>query len=108
MARTQADLATAVLKELRIIAADETPSAEDQATVLAKYADMFEEMKDRDVAFWPVASIPSAVFGALTKVIAAECAASFGVAFDPQDAYRRLIVLATRESTPIPTPAEYF
>jgi hypothetical protein len=108
MAKTSSDLATEVLLELRVIGEGETAEAEDVAIVKRKYSGLLEELRDDGKAFWSENSIPERVFQALARVVAGECANVFGKQYDSGSAFRRLITLAHRRSTAVPTRAEYF
>lgn len=81
--RTRRDLVTAVLSQLRVIGADETPDAADFADVTAHYADLHDELKDNGLCYWPntaddTAEIPGAIFRALANVLAEDASDSFG------------------------------
>jgi hypothetical protein len=83
MARSKADLSSAVLVELGVLDALHSASAEDAALVEARYDDKLEELRDKGLVYWTHTSrtsedIPSAVFRAITLIMAAEVAASFG------------------------------
>lgn len=108
MSKTANDLATEVLLELRVIGEGETAEAEDAAIVKRKYSGLLAELHDTNKAFWSEGSIPDRVFQALARVVAGECANVFGKQYDPGSAYKRLITLAQRRATDIPTRAEYF
>lgn len=82
MARSKADLATAVLQLLGVLDATESPSAEDGAYVEARYDDLREELIDKGQAYWPsttrtTAEIPAVVFSAMTMILAGRCAPTF-------------------------------
>jgi len=81
--RTAKELAAAVLSdELGILLNNEDPSGADEAFVLRKYETKLEKLVDEGVAYWPADAIPGAVFDDLAKVMATECAGSFGIAYD--------------------------
>jgi hypothetical protein len=109
MARTATELATAVLKELRVIRRnDAAASAADSTFVTDKYYDLLQELESQEVAYWEYDDIPNEVFTALVKAVAGECAQAFGTEYDASDAFRRLCVLSGEKATGLPTPAEYF
>lgn len=81
--RTRNDLVRAVLSQLRIIAATDTPSAEDATLVVDQYADLRAELVDRGLCYWPntgatIEEIPHEVFRALANILTAEVSDSFG------------------------------
>ena len=75
---TTADLAQEALTELRVLAADETPSAADAQAVITRYSRILPFLELRGVASWPEASIPDPYFIPLARYIAALCAPMFG------------------------------
>lgn len=97
MTKTTTDLAEAVLKRLGVLAAGDTASAEDANDVKDYYADEFETLQTRDIAFWDQATIPVSVFRPLTDYIAGKMAPDFGQARpDLQESgYRELLILAS-------------
>lgn len=85
--RTAKELAAAVLgDELGILLNNEDPSGADEAFALRKYATQLEKLVDEHVAYWPADEIPGAVFDDLAKIVATECAASFGIPYDKREA----------------------
>lgn len=79
MAKTEAELATAVLRDLGIVDALSSPSAADSAFVIAKYEDAYSYYQDLELAYWTVTSIPQAVFLMLVDLIANRCMNAFGI-----------------------------
>ena len=78
MPYTTADLASEVLTELRVLAADETPSAADSQAVITRYTRILPFLEMRGVAAWAETSIPDPYFIPLVRYIAALCAPMFG------------------------------
>lgn len=83
-AKTKADLSTAVLRRLRILAAGETASAEDAALVEDEYDDTLEALREEGLVYWPntgrsTAEIPQVVFQALVGIMCDAVASAFGV-----------------------------
>ena len=83
MARTKADLATAALRKLRVISAQETPRAADSEIVENAYADRLEVWREDGLVYWPnttrtTAEIPAVVFDALANILAEQMAGEFG------------------------------
>ena len=70
----QATIATAALVELGVIAADETPSASDQALALDKVASVHGSLLAQGIALWDVSAIPRAFAEEYTKLTAAMAA----------------------------------
>ena len=79
-----ATIATNALVELGVIAADETPSAADQALALAKVNGAHDSLVSQSFARWTVSAIPQAVAEEYTKLAAAMASTSFGKASDLQ------------------------
>lgn len=118
--RTKTELSTATLRKLRIVAADETPSAADAAFVENAYDDKLEEWRERDMAYWEntgraVAEIPNVVFPTLVLLMANEVQTDFGQAQKLEDQIAREDVILRRlrrhtamASSGEPTEVEYF
>jgi hypothetical protein len=79
-----ASVATSALVELGVIAADETPSASDQALALAKVQAVQASLAAQALVWWDDAGIPSALVEEYTKLAAQQMATSFGKAGDLQ------------------------
>lgn len=109
MSKTENDLALAVLRELRLIRrSGGAPNAADADFVKQKYEGVLEELRDRGKVFWDLDAIPDRVFPSLTRVVAAECAPAFGTEYSAENAYQRLVILASDEGTGQPIRASYF
>lgn len=81
--RTIADLCRAVLTyELGFAPQYEDPAAVDVEFVKRKYATKYDKLVDEGLAYWPVGEIPGAAFDDLARVVATECAPSYGVPYD--------------------------
>lgn len=92
MAKTPTDLAIAVMQDLRVLSAEETPSAADLADIKARYYDIVEELEYIGVLAIDPDAIPEAYFRPLAGVVAARCAAMFGrEAMDETGALRALM-----------------
>jgi hypothetical protein len=76
-------IATAVLTELGVIAADETPSPSDMTLAQAKVNAVHDDMMAQGIVSWAVSAIPQAVAEEYTKLAAAMSASSFGKVVDP-------------------------
>ncbi len=79
----RADIATAALVELGVIASDETPSATDQALALAKLASVQASLAAQALVWWPDDAVPQAVAEEYIKATALVLSSSFGKAADP-------------------------
>lgn len=82
-ARTKSALSSAVLVQLRVTGAGETPSAEDAALVEDRYDAKLAEWRDRGVVWWPntgrsVEEIPLEIFQPLVDLMENEIGHSFG------------------------------
>jgi hypothetical protein len=78
-----ATIATMALVELGVIAADETPSASDQALALDKVASVHAALDAQATVWWDGTAIPRAFVEDYTKLTAAQSASSFGKQVDP-------------------------
>jgi len=76
-------IATDALVELGVIAADEIPSAADQALALAKLGAVQDSLTSQALVWWDNTGIPSALREEYTKMTAAQMATSFGKQADP-------------------------
>lgn len=79
-----ATIATMALQELGVIAADETPSASDQALMLDKVNSVQAAFDAQGVVYWATNSVPRAFVEEYTKIAGAQAASSFGKAMDAQ------------------------
>ncbi len=79
MARTRNDLVTAVMRKLRLVHADETPSASDYDYIGQEYDDKLEEWRDDGLIYWSSTDdIPNVVFPVITKLLANEVSPAYG------------------------------
>jgi hypothetical protein len=90
MPKTLTDLATAVLRELRVARHGEEPSADDRALIQDYYFGMYEEWRNTNYAYWPRDTIPDLVFIPVSKLIANDVKGVFNKPYDPGDAKQRL------------------
>lgn len=75
---TTADLAEAVLRELGVIDATESPEANDETYVIDAYNFKFDELVDRELAYWSKTAIPNQIFLAVRDLIINEVRGAFG------------------------------
>lgn len=112
MARTAADLATQVLRELQKLDAIETASAEDSAYVQEISAAYHATLLEMNVnVTWDYGSIPDKVFIPLAGVLADVVARSYGVNVPADEVEARVRALkraAAFKYLGPPTKAEYF
>jgi hypothetical protein len=73
----RADLVNEVLRELYVLAGNETPSSEDDAVVDIAIDQAMGELSERQLAYWDVTDIPQAVMRGLTLVVAGNCGRKF-------------------------------
>jgi len=79
-----ATIATMALTELGVIAADETPTASDQALALDKVNSVQGAIDAQGLVWWDPSEVPRAFVEEYTKLAAAQAASSFGKQADPQ------------------------
>jgi hypothetical protein len=117
MAKTPAQLAESVLREIGVIDAVEAPSAEDSDYVVAVYASKFAELAAPGLEFvyWSLAEIPEAVFLTLRDLVINEVSGAFGSPIAPadKDAQETIILRRLRrhvaiKPTGLATEAVYF
>lgn len=83
MAKTKADLSTQVLRQMNIIAAQETASSSDASYVEGVYDTKLKEWRELGLVYWPnttrtTSEIPDAVFGMLADLMENEIGNAFG------------------------------
>jgi hypothetical protein len=117
MSYTTTQLATAVLRELGVADASETPDTADLTYVQDKYAAWWEEKASHgnELIYWPSSEIPGPVFLIVQDMMMLECAGAFGQRLDPaeKDARSRALEIRLRkhvqmQSAKLPVQATYF
>lgn len=114
---TKADIRTAVLRHLGVIAANETPNAADAETVEDVIDRQYASMQASGIAYWGSNDYPDHVAQNVIQIVANLVGPQFGV--PPNDrqllrseadsAYRRLIgQTAVKDSGMIPVKGNYF
>lgn len=95
MSKTTTELADAVLRELGVVDAEETPDSVDRTYVTDRYADKYDELAapGRELVYWPEAEIPNAVFLALRNLMMMEVQGAFGEPIDPAEKEAREAML---------------
>src|SRR5215471_7475784 len=79
-----ATIATMALTELGVIAADETPTASDQALALDKVNSVQGAIDAQGLVWWDPSEVPRAFVEEYAKLTAMQAATSFGKQADPQ------------------------
>jgi hypothetical protein len=95
MSKTTTELADAVLRELGVVDAEETPDTVDRNYVISAYEDKYEELAapGRELVYWPLTEIPNPVFLALRNLIMMEVQGAFGEPIDPAEKDAREMML---------------
>lgn len=119
--KTKRDLATRVLRKLRIASSVQAPAAEDVARVAGAYDTKLEEWRDRDLVYWTntdlaTAEIPIAAFDALVDLMINEVGGDYGRdqlgPIERRQIEERLLQHLRRHtqtrSSGLPTHADYF
>lgn len=78
MSRTEVQLAKDVLLDLNIIPAEGTPSAADQAYVIARYEQLMAEETVSEMVYWPANAIPDAVYLPVVAMVCLVVKGAFG------------------------------
>lgn len=76
--RSLSDLTLAVMQDLGVIDAMDSPSASDHALVRGRYEALFSNLREESLAYWEEAAIPLVVFQPVTDLVALHCGAAFG------------------------------
>ena len=117
MSKTTTQLADAVLRELGVVDAEETPDTVDRNYVISIYEDVYQELAAPGVelVYWQTGNnIPEAVFRGLRDLVMLHCQGAFGEPLDPaeKDARQQALLRPLRRHTMVersglPTMAEY-
>ena len=83
--RTRNQLATAALRHLGLVQADDSPAAVDLVYVKDRYEAVLAEMADDDMVYWDDDEIPYIVFEPLMQFLALSCAVAYGVPGTAED-----------------------
>lgn len=84
MASTKAQIRNDVLEEIEVLAAGETASAEDAATVERKIDQVHAELDALELVSWPISAVPDSIVMGYVMMVAERCKNSFGI--NPQKA----------------------
>ena len=95
MSKTTTELADAVLRELGVVDAEETPDTVDRNYVIAAYASKYAELAapGRELAYWGESVIPNAIFFPLRNLIMNEVAGAYGEPMAPEEKEGRETVI---------------
>jgi hypothetical protein len=95
MSYTTTQLADAVLRELGVVDAEETPDSVDRTYVTDRYAEKYAELSapGLELTYWAASSIPDAVFLTLRDLMMNEVRGAFGEPMDPAEKEARQAVL---------------
>lgn len=75
---TRLDVITAALRRLGVVAKDESPDADDEATVGAVLDSLFAEVQAAYATTWTLATVPDAAFRPMVNYLAVEIAQDYG------------------------------
>ena len=90
-------MATAVMRDLGLIDAAQSPAADDSLFIRERYQDLMEELRDDSICYWPDNSIPVVVFERVVKLVAMSVGGAFGLPFPTgTDLNRELDAARTR------------
>lgn len=80
MAKTETELATAVLKHLSVIGAGQNPEASEIQDVIDAYRAKYDELTapGYEYTYWELAEIPEPIFTTLRDLVALEVRNGFG------------------------------
>lgn len=97
--KTKNQLAVAVLQDIRVLAANESPTAADAALVEGAYDTKLAEWRRRGFVWWTntnrsTQEIPDEVFPALVDLISNEVAGAFASAGAPRNAVEKRAIEA--------------
>ena len=98
MSYTTTQLADAVLRELSVADASETPDTADHTYVTDTYDALWEELAGHgmELVYWPASEIPNPIFLIIRDLLTLECRGAFGQPIDPADKEQRRVVILRR------------
>jgi len=115
LTHTSAELATAVLRKMTIIDAEETPATEDSDFVIDAYEAKYHQMIDQKLAYWNIDAIPREIFSAVRDLIVNEVREAYGDAMSATEKEKEEIILLrpirrhiSRQATGHEAQADYF
>lgn len=96
MAKSESQLAKSVLLKFGKIAAEESPSPEDQTYIIDEYRSKLADWSDDEMVYWDRNEIPDAVYATIVKLMVNEVQNAFGGAASLEDMAQREILLLKR------------
>lgn len=115
MSKTKVEMATAVLRNLGITNAVDSPSAADLAYVTAEYVADLAYWDDLGLVYWADDEIPEAAFPIITALVANRVMNTFGMALGQDEMMARednlLIALrrhCARRPSGLPTRVDHY
>lgn len=105
MTKTTTELADAVLRELGVVDAEETPDTVDRNYVIAAYEDKYALLSapGYELTYWSVSAIPDALLLPLRNLIMMEVQGAFGEPVDPaeKDSREQVLLRSFRRHTAV-------
>jgi hypothetical protein len=77
--RNQQELAFAVMEDLGLIGPGQSPAARDRESIVRRYQNLLEELRDENTVYWEYDEIPYEVFEAVVNVVGLMVMKSFGL-----------------------------
>ncbi len=117
MTKTTTELADAVLKDLAVADASETPDTEDRTICTDAYESVWEELNahGRELIYWPLSEIPRPVFFIMRDLVRLEVQGTFGkpIPLGERDVLRERILMRLYRHTEeapsgLPVQADYY
>ncbi len=81
--RTLVQLSKAVMEKLALIDSHGSVAAVDHQTIVDRYTEIMEQLRDESIGYWDDGAVPLLVFGAVTDLVALHVAPSFGAPLVP-------------------------
>lgn len=115
--KTTTELADAVLYDLNVADAEETPDAVDRAFVIARYTSKFAELAapGLELTYWTITAIPEPIFMTVVELMKNEVRETYGEPNPPeQKEGREMMILkrlrrhVSRPASGLRTTAEFF
>ncbi len=115
LTKTTTELAEAVLRELGVIDATESPESVDETFVIDAYGAKFDELQDRELAYWTKTAIPRPIFLTIRDLVMNEVRGAFGEPMSAADKENQEIIILRQlrrhtqvRATGHPVEADYF
>lgn len=113
--KTKLDLAKSAMREIKRLSNGEELSSEDSTYVQEKIDELYEELQEREIAYWDEEAIPNSMMRSLTLATAADIAGRYTSLQEAQyylslrePAIQNMQRLATRQKPPPEDEREYF